>query len=151
MGLTNKKHLLHSDLNIYIGQRLLNAQTELLELQRKKKGFSEGTVREIIKYNKHSMNFVQFCNKVLAELKEQGLIGTKGTYPTIKNSVLRFTNNNQLLTFFYIGVAFLVKHEQYLKANGFKNSYIKTMINKLQALFGKSIIERVVKKNNDPF
>lgn len=151
LGLTNKKHPLHSDLNIYLSQRLLDAQTELLELQRQKKGFSAGTVREIIKDNKPSMTFVQFCDKLLAELKEQGRIGTRGTYRTIKNSVLRFTNNNLLLTFSDIDLAFLVKYEQYLKANGFKNSYIKTMLNKLQALFGKAILERVVKKNNNPF
>ncbi|KAB2912955.1 site-specific integrase [Oscillatoria amoena NRMC-F 0135] len=150
-GLTTKKHPLHNELNIYLGQRLLDAQTELLELQRQKKGFSAGTVREIIKDNKPSMTFVQFCDKLLAELKEQGRIGTRSTYRTVKYSILRFTNNNQSLTFSDIDVAFLTKYEQYLKANGFKISYVKTQLNKLKAIVGKAILDRVVKKNNNPF
>lgn len=150
-GLVTKKHPLYPDLNIYLSQRLLDAQTELLDLQRQKKGFSAETVREIIKDNKPLMTFVQFCDKLLAELKQQGRIGTRRTYRTVKYSILRFTNNNQSLTFSDIDVAFLTKYEQYLKANGFKISYVKTQLNKLKAIIGKAILDRVVKKNNNPF
>ena len=151
LGLTNKKHPLHKDLNVYLSQRLVDAQTDLLDLQRQKKGFSADTVRELIKDNKSAMTFFQFCDKVIAELKEQGSIGTMATYRTARNSVLRFTNGNLNLSFSDIDLSFLVKYENYLKANNFKKSYIKMLMNKLKALFSKAILNKTVKKNNDPF
>ncbi len=150
-GLTNKKHPLHKDLNIYLSQRMLDAQTELLGLERQKKEFSAGTVREIIKDNKTSITFFQYCDKLLKELKEQGRIGTMCTFRTVRNSILRFTNNNHNLFFSDIDNSFLVKYEQYLKANGAKQSYIKTNFNKLRSMCGKAVIDKVIKKADHPF
>jgi integrase/recombinase XerD len=151
MGLPNKKHPLFKELVIYLKKRLLDAETELLGLEKDNQYFTADTVKQNLKKSPKANNVFHFYDRIIAELDSIGKLGSKNMYVSGRSSVLKFVNANVNLQFSAIDVSFLIRYEKYMYANGLQPSSIYTYIDNLKALYNRAIKEKVVKQDMSPF
>lgn len=151
LGLPNKKHPLYKELVIYLKQKVLDAETEVLGLEKDNKHFTAGTVKDTLKRSTKGINVFNFYDRVIAELESIGKLGSRDMYKYSRNSLLKFVHGNKDLLFTQIDISFLMRYEKYMYAKGLRSSSIYTYIDNLKALLNRAVKEKVIKQDMSPF
>lgn len=149
-GLPNKKHPLYKELTIFLKKKLLDAETEILQLEKDDTYFTADSIAQTFTKTKASINFFDFVDKVIAELDEAGRIGSKNSYISFKNSLLGFTKKSRNLDFKAVNTAFILKYEHYLRSKKLAESTMKFYITPFLTLYHLAIEKRLIKNDITP-
>ncbi|MGV3597138.1 MAG: tyrosine-type recombinase/integrase [Bacteroidota bacterium] len=134
-GLPNKKHPLYKELVIYLKKKSLDAEAQILQLERDDTFYTADNIAETLTKTKGSTNFFDFMDKVIAELDAAGRIGSKNSYVSVMKSLLSFTKQNRNLDFKAVTTAFILKYEHYLRSKGLAESTMKFYITPILTLY----------------
>lgn len=101
--------------------------------------------------NPVSYGLFEFWDEIITEMKYAGRTGNARFHIDNKNSVLRFSNWNQNLSFSDITPAFLEKFEAHLRARGGTDGGIAVRMRGIRAIFNTAIRRNLVKESLYPF
>eukprot|EP01035_Chromulina_nebulosa_P044286 gene44286-59974_t len=85
-GLPNKKHPLYKELVIYLKKKSLDAEAQILQLERDETFYTADNIAETLTKAKGSTNFFDFMDKVIADFDAAGRIGSKNSYVSVMKS-----------------------------------------------------------------
>ena len=150
-GLPNKKHPLHKELVIYLQQKQLDAEMELLQLEKGNKYFTAGNLKETLKRAINNENFFSYSDNYMNQLVEQGKIGTMGYYKNAHFALLKYNKGNTNLNFADITTQYINKYELHLRSRGIQESGIYAYLAPVRSLFNKAIKDEFIKEEQSPF
>jgi integrase/recombinase XerD len=151
MGLPNKKHPLYKELTIYLKTKMLNAETELMDLEKDDQHFTADTVKETLQKSRKGNNAYDYYTKIVNELEILGKISSRNMYKFGRDSLSKFVNGSKNIPFSHIDMPFLMRYEKYLYAKGLQPSSIYAYMDNLKAMFNRAVKEKVIKRDAYPF
>lgn len=136
--------------NSLIAKRLAEAHSLLLDFEKNRIPVTLERFKEGFQIKK-SQDFVfPFFDQVVKHFTDSRKIGNAGIYTTVKNSLQKFRNNNQL-RFSDITLTFLQKYEAFLFKEGLKGNGISLYMRTLRAAYNKAIAQKVTDIRLYPF
>lgn len=146
----NRKHPNQAQLKLFLKQKLVNAETCLMDLSATEKAFSLEELVEKIKGEKKTGNVLEFWNKVIEELDKTGKKGNSSAYKNTFGVFKKFRKNKDL-EFSELNYKMVVKFEEYLLKNGLQTNGISFHMRTLRALYNRAVKDELVSKENYPF
>lgn len=151
MGLPNKKHPLHKELTIYLKKKLLDADTELLQLEKDDTFFTADNIKQTLKTTKSTKTIFEYFDSTILELEKNGQVSSRSKYITARNRLLDFTKGNRDIDPKAIDLSFLLRYEKFLRLNNYKTSSIATYFTPLNTIINILINDKLIKKDASPF
>ncbi|HYG16276.1 MAG TPA: site-specific integrase [Bacteroidia bacterium] len=150
-NLPNRKHPLCKELTVYLKKKLLDAETELLNLEKENKEYTAENIKETVKRQRVKKDVMAFLTEIIDENIKAGKVGNSSVYSDCKRALNRFLNGKPQLLFSEIDLPFLRKFENYLISKNVKESSISVYMRTLRAAFNRAIQDKLVKKDIYPF
>jgi integrase len=130
----------------------LTYQNKLLNIISNNEDFTSETLVNSNENKILPITVEEFYLKLISELKVSGRIGNSYAYLNSYKSLRNFNKGKKLnFMFTHIDHLFLIKYEDYLRANGNKDTTISYYIRTLRSTLNKAIEEKRVIASHDPF
>lgn len=146
----SKKHPNKFELEVFISQKIMEAQNVILKLENEQKEYSGEQIKKKYKSSTKKTTVFLFFDEVISNLKQSNKIGNAKIYKDCKRMLSNFRNDIDL-TFLDIDVSFLKKFERSFLERGVSGNSISVYMRTIRSVFNKAIQEGYCKKDVYPF
>ncbi len=99
-----------------------------------------------------SQSVEEFYGQLIADLKQQGSIGTAYAYQNSYNVLRKFNRGRELsFAFSQIDVLFLENFERWMRSKNNKDTTLSFQMRTLRAVFNRAVKTKIVSKERNPF
>lgn len=150
LSLPNKKHSNQRTLIALIDKIKSDANKILMNLENEEVDFSSDTIVNLLIRNQSNLTVLSLFEEKIAQLEEQGRIGTANVFKSTKNNVKSYLKNKDVVVS-QINYQFLKKWEEWLNAKGNKLNSDFVHLRTFKTLLNDAKRESLVNPNFDPF
>lgn len=145
-----KKHPNKVELDVFISQRMINAQNAILNLENDQKDYSSELIMKKVRNNTKRTTLFRFIDELVTNFEKVNKIGNAKVYKDTKRAIAKFRNQKDL-QFTDIDNSFLKKFEQDFSERGVSGNSISVHMRTLRSVFNKAIAGGYCKKDHYPF
>ena len=146
----SKKHPNKFDLDVFISQKMVEAQNVILKLENEQKDYSSEQIKKKYKNASKKTTFFTFTDEIVSNLEKANKIGNAKMYKDTKRAISKFRNERDL-SFTDIDNSFLKKFEQMFLEREVTGNSISVHMRTIRSIFNKAISEGYCKKESYPF
>ncbi|NLD45755.1 MAG: site-specific integrase [Clostridiaceae bacterium] len=146
----SREHPNSKILTILIRQKINLAEKLILQYEESGKDYSLKELKKKLSNKYDNISVSKFIDEHIKSLKESNQYGNAKVYNDLKNALLRF-NCNKEIVFTDINYSFLVRFEKFFKKRKAKETSISYYMRTLRALYNLAINEGILNKELYPF
>ena len=146
----SSKHPNKFELDLFISNKITEAQAIILNLENGKKEYSSEQIKTKYKSSSKRITVFRFMDEVIADLMKTDSIGNARIYKDCKRALSKFRNGADL-NFNEIDASFLKRFERTYLERGVTGNSISVYMRTIRSVFNRAIAEDYCKSDIYPF